>query len=150
VESLYQSARSALLRLGAVVALLAGAYLRGFSGTFVWLLVGFGVLSIATTTKRIDLDRAAIMFVPLLPLVPKQRIPWDAVGPFTAKSKGRAPFTLFRAELRPGRRYRMAYVFPTSKATIATVYGPSYLSPAYSPERLEELLEERRLAGQES
>jgi hypothetical protein len=108
------------------------------------------VLSIATTTKRIDLDLAAITFHPLLPLIPPQRIPWDAVGAFTAKSNRRAPITLFRAELQPGTRYRTAYVLPASRATIASVYGPSYRSPAYTPERLGELLEERRLAAQKT
>jgi hypothetical protein len=121
-----------------LAAIIGGVFLRG-NGTLVWILIGVAGACLLTVNRRIDLDDEALILVPLVPILPKQRIEWREIGPFGPKRYLGSPIPILRATL--SRRFRSGNLFPSSTLGLAAYYGASYTSPTLSLEQLRTLLE---------
>jgi hypothetical protein len=80
--SLYYSMKSVTLRVVIGIGLAAFGYVRYPHAALLWTVVAIVVFGVATTTKRIDLDKNTLTLVPLLPILRKQRLPLRNVGAF--------------------------------------------------------------------
>jgi hypothetical protein len=119
-----------------------------------WLvLVGIGIgllLVVAAIHRRIDVDQDGLTFVPLLPIVPMQHVPFAAMGPFTSTSPAgaRGVSDYLRAELAPGMSLRACGLFPVAHVSVGSGYGrASYTAEPLSLPELQTLLERYRVAA---
>lgn len=142
--SLYYSLPSVLPRVAFAVAILV--YGRYSSVTILGILGAMLLLSFAATTKRIDLDTSNLTFVPLIPLLPRQRLPIADVGPIVKLDSfgyRNSPYTIVRANLADAR-YRTMWVYPTHTLKLALTWGASYRSPSLSYEQFAALVDAYR------
>jgi hypothetical protein len=144
-RSLYLSARSAAVHAAALGAVaLAIGYPFGWLAAGIVFVVG-ALIWILGPDGRIDVTDDSIVFVPSVPIRPKQRVPRSALGPFdvkTVKKRMASTYTSVRADItRDGVRYRVAGVFPRKCIELSPIYALTRGGQNLAPERLAEFLQ---------
>ena len=147
--SLYYSTTTVMPRVLALVGLGIAWYvwssIRGVSVPWLPMAILAAVVigaAVATTTKRIDLDKNTLTLVPLLPILRKQRLPLGRVGTFRE-----IPISSVRADLDFGTGYRYAWVYPTSTLRLELFYGPSHGSRPLTATQFSALVDAYRPAA---
>ena len=126
--------------LGAALVILVLGFTRGW----IVVIVGLGlavVLGAVTTTRRIDVDRDGLTFVPLLPVMPTQQVSFDTLGPFAIR---RGRYTGVYAPLDASATYRLGGVFRRGEVVIGPSFEPDFTDAPLTPTELQELLEKIR------
>jgi hypothetical protein len=116
----------------------------GFTRGWNVVIGGLGlalVLGSVTTTRRIDIDRDGLTFVPLLAVMPTQRVSFDALGPFAIR---RGRYTGVYAPLDAHATYRLGGVFRRGEVVIGPSFKPGFTDAPLTPTELQELLEKIR------
>lgn len=120
------------------------AVILGFTRGWILVIAGLGlavVLGAVTTTRRIDVDPDALTFVPLLPVMPAQRVSFNALGPFAIR---RARYTSVFAPLDAHATYRLGGVFRRAEVVIGPSFKADFTEAPLTPTELQGLLEKVR------
>lgn len=128
--TLFFSLRHAVLPSAIMLAFLELAVVE--RDGWAWVVVAGFLLLGLLATRRIDLTRDAIAFVPLVPLLRRQELAWTDVGPFERRANPapRAPYDLVKASVAAPARFRLLWLFPTRTIRVAMTFAPSPLGRA--------------------
>jgi hypothetical protein len=116
----------------------------GFTKGWIFVIGGLALAAVVgsvTTTRRIDIDRDGVTFVPLLPGMPTQRVSFGALGPFAIR---RGRYTGVYAPLDANATYRLGGVFRRGEVVIGPSFKADFTDAPLSPTELKDLLEKIR------
>jgi hypothetical protein len=106
------------------------------------IVVLAGVLLPPFVTRRIDIDTDGITLVPLLPILPTQRLRFASLGPFEVRS---SRFAGVRAIVDEAATYRVGGVLRRGEVSIAAAsYKSAFGDAALRADQLRDLLERYR------
>jgi hypothetical protein len=132
---------------GSLPAIVAGLFAILIVGVQAGWLYGallgavVGAAFVAFLERRIELDHAGLTLVPLLPLRRSQRFSFAELGSFEVKHTARAYYEGLRAAIiAPGRRYRLAGIFPRDVLSLTAVYGFGATKPRLKVNELQDLV----------
>jgi hypothetical protein len=142
--TLFFSVRHTLAPLVIVLAFLELAVVQHVG--WAWVVVaGFGVFAVLAT-RRIDLSSDAISFTPLLPLLGRQALAWEDLGPFERSRLPRphVAYDFVKAPVTGPARFRVLWLVPSRTVTVATVFAQTRTGRALSAQELIALTESVR------
>jgi hypothetical protein len=142
--TLFFSLRHAVLPSAIMLAFLELAVVE--RDGWAWVVVGGFLLLALLATRRIELTRDAIAFVPLIPLLRRQELAWAEVGPFERRANPapRSPYDVVKAPVAEPARFRLLWLFPTRTIRLAMTFGPSPLGRALTADEFVDLTESVR------
>jgi hypothetical protein len=142
--TLFFSLRHAVVPSAITLAFLELAVVEGRG--LAWVVVAGFVLLALLATRRIDLTRDGIAFVPLVPLLRRLELAWADVGPFERRVNPapRVPYDFVKASVAAPARFRMLWLFPTRTIRVAMIFAPSPLGRALTADEFVALTESVR------
>ena len=137
--TLFFSLRHALVPAAIMLAFLELAVVE--RKALAWVVVAVMLLLALLATRRIDLTRDAIAFVPLVPLLRRQELAWAEVGPFARRANPapRSPYEFVKATVAAPARFRLLWLFPTHTIRVAMTFAPSPLGRALTADEFVDL-----------
>jgi hypothetical protein len=120
------------------------------------ILLGVFVLCwVVFPDGRIELDGDGITLLPLVPVRPRQRIPFNSLGSFDLKKPSRFGRGYYYLTVRapitePGRNYLVGGFIPRHSLEIQAIFALKGSSKSLGADELVALLEEYRTRGPET
>lgn len=141
---LYLSLRLTVVQLAIGLAFLAFAVFQ--HDPWAWAVVGGLGLAGMLATRRIDLSPEAISLTPLLPLLGRQTLAWEDLGPFERSTLPAplVPWDFVKAPVTGRSRFRLLGLVPSRTVTVATVWAQTRTGRALSAQELIALTESVR------